>query len=58
MAGKYEVKPATVSPQKPVTLSDGTIIELIDGDKPVLLRIKKPRLQISSRRDREQEEGA
>lgn len=58
MAEAYEIKPATVAPERPVRLSDGTIIELIDGDKPVLLLIKKPRLQISSRRDREQEEGA
>jgi len=58
MAEKQDVLVATLERDRPIKCSDGTLIELMGEEKSVPIKITRPRLAISSRRDREQEEGA
>ena len=57
MREKQDVLVATLERDRPIKCSDGTLIELMGEEKSVPIKITRPRLAISSRRDREQEEG-
>jgi len=50
---KQDVLVATLERDRPIKFSDGTLIELMGDEKSVPIKITRPRLQISSRRDPE-----